>query len=233
MRRGDDADERPNARGSASAEAPPSSPGAAPSGTPPAPTRPTAPPLTAAQLKDLLLTEDEARRAGSVERTTVQSPVPPYAPGARMAGADCQGVFEALVARGSSAWVIQDFWWMGSRWAGRTWLASYAEADAERRFQRLRDGLTTCRALRGTTPEGQLDSRVSGVRRPALGDEAVSFALSMTGKDGAVLTDHTYLVRVGPLLVGVSDRNRPGTPRFPLDHVADRQLARVEDAPRT
>ncbi|MFD9903207.1 hypothetical protein [Streptomyces sp. NPDC059063] len=181
-------------------------------------------PLTAAQLKSLLLRKQDVPQADSAP---VQGPVRRYDPEVRVTGRDCQKVFDTLVAQHASTSVIQDFWWRNNRWAARTWLASYPDADAPQQFQRLKEGLTTCGTLRGKTPEGTLNSRITPAKAPALGDEAVAFALSMTGPNGTVLTDHHTLVRVGALTVDISDRGAQHAPRFPLDVVIDKQLARL------
>ncbi|WP_172382438.1 hypothetical protein [Streptomyces sp. MNP-20] len=215
----------------APASATPSSTAAA-SATPSsaAPSSAGARPLTAGKLKSLLLRDADVPRA---ESTSVQGPVPRYDPPVRVPGPGCQDVFDALVAHHASASVIQDFWWRGRTWGGRTWLASYAGAGAAERFQRLTDGLTTCRTLVGQTPEGRLNSRISLVKAAEFGDGAVTFDLSSTGRDGTRLVDHHTWVRVGTLTVDVSDRGAPDAPRFPVGAVVDKQLDRLaREAPR-
>ncbi|MCI3935414.1 hypothetical protein [Streptomyces sp. AN091965] len=189
-----------------------------------APSSPAARPLTAGKLKSLLLRDADVPQA---ESTSVQGPVPRYDPPVRVPGPGCQEVFDALVAHHASASVIQDFWWRGRTWGGRTWLASYAGTGATERFQRLTEGLKTCRTLVGQTPEGRLGSRISRVKAAEFGDEAVTFDLSSTGRDGAPLVDHHTWVRVGALTVDISDRGARDAPRFPLGVVVDQQLDRL------
>ncbi|MEW2529805.1 hypothetical protein [Streptomyces sp. NPDC047071] len=189
-----------------------------------APSSAGARPLSAGKLKSLLLRDGDVPQA---ESTSVQGPVPRYDPPVRVPGPGCQDVFDALVAHHASASVIQDFWWRGRTWGGRTWLASYAGAGAAERFQELTDGLSTCRTLVGRTPEGRLNSRISLVKAAEFGDEAVTFDLSSTGRDGAPLVDHHTWVRVGALTVDVSDRGARDAPRFPVGVVVDKQLDRL------
>lgn len=221
-----------SARGSAealetkdSASASASAAGASPSAST------SAAPLTARQLKDLLLRDKEVP---GIESAPVQGPVPKYDPRVVMAGSSsCQEVFDALVSHNASTSVIQDFWWKKDQWGGRTWLASYAGDGASREFRRLADGLRTCKTLVGQTPEGKLNSRITVSKTPdGLGDEAVAFDLSMDGPKGTVLTDHHIWVRVGSLTVEFSDRGAQRTPGFPLDVVAGKQLDRLTQAPR-
>ncbi|MGW6020406.1 hypothetical protein [Streptomyces sp. NPDC055099] len=187
-------------------------------------------PLTARQLKDLLLEDGEVPR---VESAPVQGPVPKYDPRVLVPGPGCQDVFDALVAHNASTSVIQDFWWHNGQWGGRTWLASYAGDGASREFRGLVEGLKTCKTLVGQTPEGKLNSRISVAKAPDdLGDEAVVFDLSMDGPKGTVLTDHHIWVRVGALTVEFSDRGAQRTPGFPLDVVAGKQLDRLTQGPR-
>ncbi|MGW7078340.1 hypothetical protein [Streptomyces sp. NPDC054866] len=200
----------------ASASAPPSP---TPSSSP-APARP----LTARQLKSLLLREGEVPR---IDSAPVQGPVPKYEPRVLVPGPGCQDVFDALVSHNASTSVIQDFWWKNNQWGGRTWLASYSGDGAAEEFQRLTEGLKTCEKLVGRTPEGKLNSRIDVAKAPALGDEAVAFDLSAAGPDGTVQSDHHIWVRVGGLTVEFSDRGAQRTPGFPLDAVADRQLDRL------
>ncbi|MCX4821435.1 hypothetical protein OG883_16285 [Streptomyces sp. NBC_01142] len=181
-------------------------------------------------MKSLLLREKDVPQADSV---TVQGPVPKYDPRVVVASPDCQKVFDALVAHDASTSVIQDFWWKNNRWGARTWLASYSGAEAPEQFQRLKEGLKTCKALLGETPEGKLNSRITVAKAPAIGDEAVAFDLSMNGPDRTVLIDHHILVRVGSLTVDFSDRGVQRTPRFPLDVVVDEQLDRLTQGPST
>lgn len=187
-------------------------------------------PLTTAQLKSLLLREKDVPQADSAP---VQGPVPKYDPRVVVASPDCQKVFDALVAHNASTSVIQDFWWKNNRWGARTWLASYGGAEAPEQFQRLKEGLKTCKALLGETPEGKLNSRITVAKAPAIGDEAVAFDLSMIGPDRTVLIDHHILVRVGTLTVDFSDRGVQRTPRFPLDVVVDEQLDRLTQGRKT
>ncbi|QEV64207.1 hypothetical protein CP982_40570 [Streptomyces spectabilis] len=187
-------------------------------------------PLAAGELKSLLLRDADVPQA---ERSTVQGPVPRYDPRVRVPGRGCQDVFDALVAHHASTSVIQDFWWKGTRWGGRTWLASYAGAGAAERFQKLTDGLKSCGTLVGQTSEGRLNSRISQVRTAAFGDEAVTLDLSSTGPDGTALVDHHTWVRVGSLTVDMSDRGAERPPRFPIDVVIDRQLDRLTRESRT
>ncbi|WFB05862.1 hypothetical protein LRS74_01595 [Streptomyces sp. LX-29] len=186
-------------------------------------------PLTAARLKSLLLREKEVPQ---VDSAPVQGPVSRYEPPAVVAGPDCQEVFDALVAHDASTSVIQDFWWQNDRWGARTWLASYSGTEASAQFQRLREGLRTCKALKGDTPQGKLNSRVTVVKAPAIGDETVAFDLSMKGPDRTVLIDHHIMVRVGALTVDFSDRGTLGKPRFPLDAVVEKQMDRLTDRSR-
>ncbi|MGW6455197.1 hypothetical protein ACWF94_04595 [Streptomyces sp. NPDC055078] len=185
---------------------------------------PSGPPLTAGQLKPLLLREQDVPQADSAP---VQGPVPQYDRRVLVEGPDCQEVFDALVAHDASTSLIQDFWWKNKRWGGRTWLASYAGTEASEQFQRLAEGLKTCKTLVGQTPEGKLNSRITVAKAPALGDEAVAFGLSMDGPDRTVLTDRHILVRVGALTVDFSDRGSEHTPKFPLDVVVGKQLDRL------
>ncbi|QDQ15804.1 sensor domain-containing protein [Streptomyces spectabilis] len=211
-----DADDTERTKETASASATPSSAGARP--------------LTAGKLKSLLLRDADVPQA---ESSTVQGPVPRYDPRVSVPGPGCQEVFDALVAHHASTSVIQDFWWNGKRWGGRTWLASYAGAGAAERFQKLTDGLKSCGTLVAQTPEGKLNSRISLVRTAAFGDEAVTFDLSSTGPDGSALVNHHTWVRVGTLTVDMSDRGSERPPRFPIDVVIDRQLDRLTREPRT
>ncbi|MFI8930899.1 hypothetical protein ACIG3E_24935 [Streptomyces sp. NPDC053474] len=210
----------------ASAPATPSKDAASASATPSqgAPSSPVARPLTARKLKSLLLRDADVPQA---ESTSVQGPVDRYDPPVRVPGPGCQDVFDALVAHHASASVIQDFWWRGRTWGGRTWLASYSGTGAAERFQRLTDGLTTCRTLVGQTPEGRLNSRISLVKAAEFGDEAVTFDLSSTGRGSAPLVDHHTWVRVGTLTVDISDRGARDAPRFPVGVVVDKQLDRL------
>ncbi len=181
-------------------------------------------PLSARQLKSLLLREGDVPQ---VESTTEQGPVPRYDPRVLVPGPGCQEVFDALVSHHASTSVIQDFWWRNKQWGGRTWLAAYAGDGASKEFRRLAEGLKTCKTLVGKTPEGRLNSRIDVAKAPGLGDEAVAFDLSMDGPDGTVLSDHHIWVRVGTLTVEFSDRGAERTPGFPLDAVAARQLDRL------
>ncbi|MEU4998044.1 hypothetical protein [Streptomyces sp. NPDC021622] len=187
-------------------------------------------PLTAEQLKPLLLREGDVPE---VDSAPVQGPVPKYDPRVLVPGPGCQDVFDALVSHDASTSVIQDFWWKNDQWGGRTWLASYAGTEAAEQFQRLRDGLKTCKKLVGKTPDQKLDSRITVAKTPTLGDEAVAFDLSMDGPDHTVLTDRQIFVRVGSLTVNMSDRGAQRNPGFPLDVVVDKQLDRLERGPRT
>lgn len=221
--------EASGAKGSASASAS-ASPSASPSASASSSVSPSSDqPLSARQLKSLLLREGDVP---GVESMTVQGPVPAYDPRVVVPGRGCQGVFDAIVTHHASTSVIQDFWWRNNRWGGRTWLASYAGAGAPEEFQKLRDGLKTCKKLVGRTPEGKLDSRVTVSKAPDLGDEAVAFDLSMDGPDGTVLTDHHIWVRVGALIAGFGDRGAQRTPGFPLDVVVDKQLDRLNPGAR-
>jgi hypothetical protein len=202
---------------------------AAPASVSPSPSPSGLRPLAAGQLKSFLLREGDVPRADSAP---VQGPVPKYDPRVLVAGPDCQEVFDALVAHDASTSVIQDFWWKNKRWGGRTWLASYAGTEASEQFQRLTEGLKTCRTLVGQTPEGKLNSRITVAKAPAFGDEAVAFGLSMDGPDHTVLIDRHIFVRVGTLTVDFSDRGAQGTPGFPLDVVVDKQLDRLTKGPR-
>ncbi|NBE56325.1 hypothetical protein [Streptomyces boluensis] len=186
-------------------------------------------------MKPLLLREADVRPWAS--GVTVQAPAPRYDPPVRVAGADCRRVFDALVAQGASTSVIQDFWWKGDRWTGRTWMASYADTAAETRFDELREGLKTCEALVGQTPEGKLNSRITMAKTPVLGDgtnrsgeavDVVAFDLSMDGADRTVVTDRHIFVRIGAVTVDVADRGNARRPsEFPIDEVADKQLDRL------
>ncbi|WP_158857523.1 hypothetical protein [Streptomyces sp. NRRL B-1347] len=187
-------------------------------------------PLSAGKLRSLLLRDADVPQA---ESTTEQGPVPRYDPPVRVPGPGCQDVFDTLVAHHASASVIQDFWWRGKRWGGRTWLASYADTGAAERFRKLTRGLKVCETLVGQTPEGKLNSRISLVKGAAFGDEAVTFDLSSTGPDGTALVNHHTLVRVGTLIVDMSDRGAERPPRFPADVVIREQLDRLTRAPRS
>ncbi|AZM53353.1 hypothetical protein DMA15_12805 [Streptomyces sp. WAC 01529] len=171
-----------------------------------------------------------------MEGVTEQGPAPQYKPRVLVKGPGCQDVFDTLVASHASASVLQDFWGTDQRWVGRSWLSSYAGSEAERRFRELSAGLKTCPALVARTPEGQLNSRITVRKAPALGDEAVAFDLSMDkpggsrgagGREEATITDHHLLVRVGSLTLDVGDRGAQGDPRLSLDAVVDKQLGRI------
>lgn len=193
------------------------------------PSRTSRPPLTAEQLKALVLKANEVPRADSVP---VQDPVPkseqPTFP--PVSDASCQTVLDVLDAKTASAVVSQVFNWKGDIWGGGSTLASYEDAKAQAAFRGLRDSLKTCRSYTGVGWTGKFSARITVDKVPDVGDEAVSFhQLSQLPDGGGLRDEHHVFVRVGNTTAGFEKLNVRGKAEFPLTLV-EKQVDRLSSA---
>jgi hypothetical protein len=166
--------------------------------------------------------------------------VPVQAPGPRrnertfppVSDASCQSVLDALDAKGAFAVVRQVFNWTDDLWGGASTLASYEGEGAERAFDRLREGLRTCRSYSGESYAGAYTTEVTGVDAPQVGqvgDEALTFRTTTPTKDGIVMHEDYVFVRTGKVtaMFRKAEAGREGT--FPRDLV-ERQVDRLAGA---
>ncbi|MFH8803439.1 hypothetical protein ACH4F6_28185 [Streptomyces sp. NPDC017936] len=145
--------------------------------------------------------------------------------------AACQNVLDVLDAEGASAVVRQVFNWKGDLWGGASTLASYPGAGAEQAFDRLENGLRTCRYYSGESYDGPYTTDVTGVGAPEtghVGDEALTFRTTTLTEEGLDLHQDYVFVRTGALtaLFRKTEAGREAT--FPRDLV-ERQVERLEE----
>lgn len=199
------------------------------SSAPATPSRTASPPLTAQQLKALAFKDDEVPQAHDVP---VQDPVPQsqqktFPP---VSDASCQRALDVLDAETASAFVLQTFNWKENIMGGRSTLASYEGAKAQEAFRQLRDSLKTCKSFTGVGWVGKFSAKVTVEAGPQVGDEALSFHVTMPLPDGGGLRDeHHVFVRAGNTTASFTELNVGREAQFPLDLVR-KQVDRLSGA---
>ncbi|CAM5393732.1 hypothetical protein [Streptomyces aurantiogriseus] len=146
--------------------------------------------------------------------------------------ASCQSVLDVLEAKGASAVVRQVFNWKDDLWGGGSTLASYRGEGAEQAFDRLEEGLQTCRSYSGESYEGAYTTEVTGVGAPQVGqvgDEALTFRTVTPTKDGLVMHQDHVFVRTGKVTATFRKAEAGHEGTFPRDLV-QRQVDRLAEA---
>lgn len=132
----------------------------------------------------------------------------------------------------ASAFVLQIFNWKENIMGGGSTLAAYEGAKAKDAFQQLQDSLKTCNAFTGVGLVGNFNATITVEQAPDVGDEALSFHLTMPLPDGGGLRDeHHVFVRTGNITASFQELNVGQKAEFPLDLIK-KQVDRLSNAQR-
>ncbi|MEU0989221.1 hypothetical protein [Streptomyces sp. NPDC005953] len=194
------------------------------------PTRSSIPPLTAEQLKALAFTESDVPQAHSVP---VQHPAPQQVPGnPPLSDASCQRLYDVINAKHASASVFQIFNWKENVMGGDSRIASYEGTKAQEAFRQLQKALKTCKTFTGSGYTGKFTATITVEKAPDLGDEALSFHLTMPLTDGYGLRDeHHVFIRTGTITASFQELTVGRKAQFPLDLI-QKQIDRLRSAQR-
>ncbi|MFF8968322.1 hypothetical protein [Streptomyces sp. NPDC014995] len=186
--------------------------------------------LSHEELRRLAFRADEVPNSHG---SPVQSPAPtPERTFPPVSDASCQNVLDVLAADDASAVVRQVFNWQDDLWGGGSTLASYEGEGAERAFDRLREGLRTCRSYTGVSYAGTYTTEVTGVDAPQeeqVGDEALTFRTTTPTKDGMVMHQDHVFVRTGKATAAFRKTEADREATFPRELV-QRQVDRLAEA---
>ncbi|MEU4064110.1 hypothetical protein AB0F25_17035 [Streptomyces wedmorensis] len=187
------------------------------------------PPLTKEQLKLLAFKDGEVPQAHSAP---VQDPGPKsgqkrFPP---VSDASCQRALDVLGSETASAFVFQIFNWKENIMGGDSTLASYEGTKAQDAFRQLQESLRTCKSFTGVGWTGKYKAKITVEQAPDVGDEALSFHLTMPLPDGGGLRDeHHVFVRTGNVTASFQELNVDRKAEFPLDLVK-KQVDRLASA---
>ncbi|WP_425245141.1 hypothetical protein [Streptomyces sp. NEAU-NA10] len=188
-------------------------------------------PLTHEDLRRLAFKEGEIpnTHAVPVQDSLPEQHEPTFPP---VSDASCRQVLDVLDAKGAFAVVRQVFNWKDDLWGGASTLASYEGEGAEQAFDRLQEGLKTCRSYSGVSYAGAYTTEVTGVDAPQagrVGDEALTFRTVTPTKDGLAMHEDYVFVRAGKVTAAFRKTEAGHEATFPRDLV-ERQVDRVGEA---
>ena len=190
-------------------------------------------PLTTAQLTALAFKEGEVPQ--TYEGTTaVQEPQPKSTESSSPPVSDpaCQTVLEISNAKGSYAHIGQVFNWKNNILPGSSTLASYEGTEARSSFGRLRESLKTCRSFTGTGYVGKYRAKLVPTSAPRVGDEAVTYRVTIPMENDQIRDEQYTVVRVGSTVAIFTMLDVGGSSSFPSDLI-DKQVERLRAAQHT
>ncbi|MGD1222061.1 hypothetical protein AB9Q10_26980 [Streptomyces krungchingensis] len=188
-------------------------------------------PLSTADLKALTFHDGEVPQAweGAID-VTVRDDTADTDTFPPVSDPDCQHILDVSRGENAPAVVDQIFNWKGDINPGGSTLAAYKGADAEQAFDRLRNGLKSCRSFSGTGYVGKYHAKLFPDSPPHLGDQAVSFRIE-NPMDGRVRNDQYVVVRVGTIIATFSAVNVNKPASFPSTLI-EKQVTRLRNAQR-
>nr|WSY53440.1 hypothetical protein OG999_27145 [Streptomyces sp. NBC_00886] len=187
-------------------------------------------PLTTAQLTALAFQEGEVPQARE-GTMAVQEPQPESTEASSPPVSDpaCQTVLEVSNAKGAYSHIGQIFNWKNDIWPGTSTLASYEGAKARTSFDRLRDGLKSCRSFSGIDYVGTYRAKLIPANAPRVGDEAVRYRITTPVEDDRIRDEQYTVVRVGSVIATFTMLDVGGSSSFPSDLI-NKQVERLRAA---